>query len=317
MAEVEQDRAAWLEWRRGGLGASDVAAVLGLSPWSSPWSLWADKVGLLGADSDDEAREFGRWAEHMIAPWFEHRTGLTVGCAQEQLVHPAAPWARCTLDGRVFDGPGWTSRGDCLGGLEIKTDYLSRRWETIPAYYQAQGQWQCHIGEFERVWFPVLHGRRLEIYELERDDADIEFLVETAEAFWNDHVLAGVPPDVDGSEATMSALAEVYPAHTPGCTVVLDDEGIEAVADLAAARAEKKRAEQAERAAKAIIAAHLADAEEGTGPGADEAQRLVSWRSQKRTDLDKGRLRAEHPDLYKDYETVTTMRVMRVPKEKK
>ena len=45
LEEAERaERAEWLQWRRGGLGGSDIAGVLGLSPWSSPWSVWADKV---------------------------------------------------------------------------------------------------------------------------------------------------------------------------------------------------------------------------------------------------------------------------------
>lgn len=40
---TDDDRAEWLEWRRNGIGATDVAGILGVSPWASPWSVWADK----------------------------------------------------------------------------------------------------------------------------------------------------------------------------------------------------------------------------------------------------------------------------------
>ncbi len=35
----------WLELRRQGLGASDMAAVMGVSPYKTPYQLWAEKTG--------------------------------------------------------------------------------------------------------------------------------------------------------------------------------------------------------------------------------------------------------------------------------
>lgn len=56
LEEAERaERAEWLQWRRGGLGGSDIAGVLGLSPWSSPWSVWADKV--INRTDDNEAAD--------------------------------------------------------------------------------------------------------------------------------------------------------------------------------------------------------------------------------------------------------------------
>lgn len=307
--DIDEERALWLEWRRQGLGASDIAAVLGLSPWASPWSLWAEKTGLTGDNwTDSEDLEFGRRAELMIGPWFEDRTGLTLGCAQERIEHTEHTWARATLDGRVFDGPNWTDPADCLGGAEIKTDRLSARWEQVPAHYQAQGQWQMFTAGLERVWFPVLHGRRLEIYELERDEADIAMMFDRAREFWFDHVVAGTPPPVDGSDATLTALAEVYPTHTPDTSA---DVPADAVAELVAAKAEKKTAEAREKTAKARLAEALGDAEEGLVAG----RRAVTYRTQSRAGVDLTRLRNDHPDLVAQYDTTTEFRVMRPTKE--
>jgi putative phage-type endonuclease len=305
------DRADWLDWRRQGLGASDVAGILGLSPWVSPWSLWADKLGLTPDQPDNEDLEFGRWAELMIGPWFEHRTGLHVASQQERCVHPELPWARCTLDGRVYDSPASTL---ALGGLEVKTDRKGRTWDGIPAHYQCQAQWQMFVTGMDRVWLPVLHGRRLEVYELDRDQGDIDLIVAEAARFWHDHVVAGVAPDVDGSDATLRALAAVYPDHTPGAGVDLGDQGVALVLALDDARAARRAAEKAENVAKARIAAALGDAEEGTVDG----HRVVTYRTQTSRRIDAERLRVAHPDLAAEFEKTTTSRVMRpaLPKEK-
>lgn len=298
----EQD--AWLDWRRQGLGASDVAAILGLSPWASRWSLWADKTGLTRDQADTEDMEFGRWAELMIGPWFEHRTGLHVACQQERCEHPELSWARCTLDGRVFESP---NSDQPLGVLEIKTVRSSAPWDEIPAHYQCQAQWQMFVTGAERVWFAVLHRRRLEVYQLERDEADIALIAAEAESFWSDHVVAGVAPDVDGSDATWRALTAVWPEHTPGVGVELGSDGAAWVQELLDARAGRRAAEKAENAAKARLAAALGDAEEGVVDG----RRVVTFRAQTTKRLDADRLRRERPDVAAEFEKSTTVRVMR------
>jgi putative phage-type endonuclease len=281
---IDVERAEWLDWRRQGIGASDVAAILGISPWSSPWSVWAEKVGLLDGDDESEAMEFGRWAELMVAPWFEERTGLTVSGAQTQVEHEADAWKRCTVDGFVFEGPApdaphyHDAEGpDVLGLCQIKTTGPGRRWEEIPAHIQAQEQWEMHVTGLDHVWLPVLHGRRLEVYELDRDDADVELIVGRVEAFYRGHVLTGAPPELDGHDATLRALASIYPTHTPGEAVSIDHVA-GALTMLAEAKRARKAAEEEEAAAGALIRWALKSAEEGTVDG----QRAVTLRAQTR-----------------------------------
>ena len=255
-------RAEWLQWRRSGIGASDIGALLGISPWASPWSVWADKLGLLPDDQldDDDPREFGRRAEAMVAPWFHDKTGLYVIGEQLWASNPAEPWMLATPDGVVAEGPH-TALADALGGLEIKATN-DRPWHTIPEHYQAQGQWQMAVCGWERVWFAVLHYRRLRIYELPRDQADIDYMTSRAREFWLRHVLTGEPPEVDGSEATAAAIAAIYPTTTKGETADLDDVA-GAFAMLAQAKADRKDAEAREDAAGNVIRWAMADAEEG------------------------------------------------------
>lgn len=267
MTAATVERAEWKARRRQGLGASDLPAILGLSPWASPFSVWADKSGLL-PDEDDESdfMEFGRWAELMIGPWFTDRTGLLVAGEQMECTHKDEPWMRCTLDGLVFPDrkplAADVSMADALGPLQIKTTSPGRRWEEIPPHILAQEQWELHVTGMDRVWIATLHGRRLEIYELERDQADIDMMVDRARTFWHDHVLAGEPPEVDGSEATAAAIAAIYPTTTKGETADLDDVA-GAFAMLAQAKADRKDAEAREDAAGNVIRWAMADAEEG------------------------------------------------------
>lgn len=306
------NRSEWLQWRRGGIGASDIAAILGISPWNSPWSLWADKCGLVVDDHETDEMIAGRWLELAVGPWFADVTGLTVAGEQAMITHGLYAWARATLDGLVFEGGAEDLNfGAALGGLEIKTTQPGRRWDVIPEHYQAQGQWQMFCANMERVWFAVLHGRRLEVYELERDQADIDLMAERAEAWWQRHVIDGEAPPVDGSDATLRALAALYPDHEPGLAADITDVAA-AVADLEAARAAKKAAEAAEKAAKAVLWHALGDAEVGEVGG----RPAVTLRTQERRGIDLDALRLSHPRAIRRFTTTTTTRVLRVAKKK-
>lgn len=278
----DQERTEWLEWRSRGVGASDVPAILGLSRYASPWSVWAEKTGLLPIeDNESDYAEFGRRAEAMIGPWFEERTGLFAAGEQMRCEQPGHEWRRCTLDGLVFDGP---RRGDAavvehaLGVHQIKTRGPGKRWDEIPPDIAAQEQWEMLVTGLPKAWISVLHGRRLEVYELDRDPDDIDFIVEQVDKFWNEHVLTGEPPELDGHDATLAALAAIYPEHTPKSSVPLD--GIAPVLTMwREAVAARKAAEADEKAAQAVIRWAMKDAHEGTVDG----RRAVTLGSQTRT----------------------------------
>ena len=274
MSTATEARAEWLAWRRTGIGASDVAAILGISPWASPFTVWLDKLGLLSDEEldDDDPKEFGRRAEAMVGPWFADTTGLQLAGEQLWLTSKDEPWMLATPDALVAPAEAeWTNLlapfpDLALGPLEIKTDF-GKPWAEIPAHYQAQGQWQMAVGGWDRMWFAVLHGRRFRTYELERDQADIDMMIERAGAFWVNHVLAEIPPPIDSSEATAQALARLYPTAEKGTTADLADVA-GAFTMLAEAKRARKAAEEQESAAANVIRWAMKDAEQGLVNGA-------------------------------------------------
>ena len=284
------DRDRWLTWRREGVGGSDVAAILGLSPWASPWSVWADKSGLLPPEPENEYMAAGRWLESAIGPWFTHETGLHVAGEQTWCEHNVYRHHRCTVDGFAFEGPddpidmtiaGEVGRryANALGLVEIKVTGPGRRWAEIPPHVQAQDQWQMHVTGLDHVWNPVLMGRRLDIHELERDPADIALMVERVDEFWHEHVMTGRPPPTDDHDATLRAIAAVHPGHVEGKALEADAALRAELRLLASSKAAKSAAARAEKRAKATIAAAMADAEELTVDG----QRVLTYRKQGRT----------------------------------
>lgn len=60
----------WLAFRKNGIGASDAAAVLGLSKWKTNQELWEEKMGLREPKdlSQNERVQYGQAAEsHLVA----------------------------------------------------------------------------------------------------------------------------------------------------------------------------------------------------------------------------------------------------------
>ena len=301
----------WHLWRRSGLGGSDVAAVLGLSPWSSPYSLWAEKVGLIPRDpSSSEAQEAGKMLEAAIGPWFTARTGLGVYGEQNRCEHPGQPWMRCTIDGIVAE------HGRAVGVAEWKvTQDTPESWaEKVPDYYACQATWNMLVTGTTRCWFGVLHtafGRlRFRTYEFTLDESDAKFVQARCEKFWTEHVVTGEPPEIDAHEATTEALTAMWPEATGGT---------EAPAELQAALVQREQWKQTRATADEQVQridnwvrSVLGDAELLTIGG----EKAASWKWQTTRRVDVKALGADHPELVEQYRNETRSRVLRYTKEK-
>lgn len=302
------DRAAWLERRRTGLGGSDIAGVLGLSPWASPWSVWADKCGLTPLESaTSDAMEFGTRAEPMLRGYFEDRTGLTVYGEQREMTAEGAEWMRCTVDGFADDD------GSPLV-VEFKTTSQSaEQWaDGVPVHYQCQATWALAVTGLARVMFGVLHiahGRPLfRVYTFDRDEEEISFVVDRCRRFWFEHVTTGIPPAVDGSKATTQAVSAVYAEPEPTTTVAADDATAGAVAELQALRARLAAMKETETELENRLRAAIGTAEALTVGDAV----AVTWKAQTSSRLDATALRARLPRTAARFTTATSSRVLRI-----
>lgn len=137
------NRTDWLKARRKGIGGSDAASVLGISPWKSNVQLWEEKTGIAEPEdiSDKEVVRFGKESEAAIRRLFEldfpqfHVDYDEFGMKANE---PDCPFIFATLDGELTD------RNGRKGVLEIKTTEIRRsidwkKWSgQIPDYYYAQ-----------------------------------------------------------------------------------------------------------------------------------------------------------------------------------
>ncbi|MDP8971176.1 MAG: YqaJ viral recombinase family protein [Actinomycetota bacterium] len=305
-------REQWLAARRTGIGASEIAAVLGISPYESPFSLYWRKK--LGTDTpENEQMEWGRRHEWAIAKKFaENHAEFYIENPNDTIWrHPDHPWMLATPD-RLL----WTLDGDdadeLIGLAQIKTCYSFDDWgepgtDQIPAYYRAQVQQEMAVMGVDRCYVPVLAGGcHYREYVVDYDPADVELIVKAGAEFMR-RLDADDPPDIDGSEATTRTLKQLHP------TVV--DEAVTIPQDLAAgyrdARARVQIAQLQLVAYENEIRDHLGPARTAVYAGRKVAQRYVY----DVTRLDTARLRAEHPDLAAEYTKTSTVDALRMIKE--
>lgn len=271
-------RESWLLERATGIGASESPAVLGLSPWKSPFQLWAEKTGHVEPDSleGNEPAEFGIRLEKPIAEAFADRTGREVNMwpAYTLVRDPESPWLLCTPDA-TQEVPDRDT-----GIVQIKTAsaYKSADWaEGPPLMYQVQTQMELAVTGYQWGTLVVLiGGQKLRYFDFERNDRFIDALLPKLAEFWK-CVETRMPPEVDGSLATAKILAKLHPEDT-GETVMLPDEAMNWTREIEDAKAAIKAAEEAKVAAENQLKAKLGDASYGLLPDGSR----WSWKTQTR-----------------------------------
>lgn len=91
----------WLAWRKKGIGGSDVAAALHLSPYKTARDLYFDKIGVEPTvEQPDKSITFaiGHLLEDVVAQIFSKKTGFTVYRDQTMYQHPFFPFLLADVD---------------------------------------------------------------------------------------------------------------------------------------------------------------------------------------------------------------------------
>lgn len=215
------------ELNRHGIGASQAAAALSLSPWTPPIVLWSEMVGELPPFEGNELTTWGRHEEPAIRSWYVEHTGHDVHVPPESLFHPEMDWMRATPDGIIVGaGQRWEK------GLEIKKANWrqAHRWgepgtDDVPIEYAIQCAYSMAVTNLP-VWdlCVSIGGDPPAIYTIERDlelEAD---MVEGVAEFW-ELVQERVAPDLDDTKKFGEYLARKYADCTDA--LVPADQSIE------------------------------------------------------------------------------------------
>ena len=291
--QAEKDKDAWAKLRNKGIGGSDVACIMGLNPWKKPYALYCEKVGLVEPEdlSDNEAVEWGVELEPSVAKKFCQKTGFKVK-RWGTVCNPDAPWQMANFD-RLIVGQDI--------GLECKTANAFKKdeWEgdSVPDAYFCQSQWYAYLSGFQGWWIACLiGGQHFEYKFIPRNDEFIADMVNKVNDFWNNHVLAKVPPEVDGSESTSEVIKKIYSTSVADSVIDLPS----AAADWFARYDELKTLEQTIKQQMEECKNHFKEmlGENETGLYGD---RKVTWKMQKgRVTIDAKKLKKLYFDAFVD-----------------
>ncbi|MGS1120366.1 YqaJ viral recombinase family nuclease [Rhodanobacter sp. UC4436_H3] len=294
------DRGQWLAVRQGGVGSSDAAAAVGLSPYKSQLELWLEKTGRAAAKAEttgmDDPCYWGTLLEPYVATAYQQKTGRKVRRVNAVLQHPTFNFMLANLDREVVGSPD-------VQILECKTagEFGSRLWKDgVPEYVQLQVQHQLAVtGNAAADVAVLLCGQKLEIHRIERDDEVIARLVVLETTFWQ-CVEQDVPPSADGSESAARALRQLYPGNDTTLDFGQDEALCETFTALSALKAELEEKERLAEQCKQTIQQAMGDASRAVFQGGEVTFR----RSKDGTSLDTKRLAADHPDIAANYTVI-------------
>lgn len=196
---TSKTREEWLENRKQGIGASEVATVLGINKWETPYQLWRRKVGLDEGKEENLAMRLGHLLEPAVASLWEEETGIKVIKNTEgdwMYVDKDRPFLRVSPD-RLYWLPGEKRNAKNKGILEIKTTQMAVDPDNLPPYWFCQVQMNMGVSGLHHATLAWLsQGRTFGYKEIEFKPDFYEFLVESVSDFWYNNVLANVPPEI-------------------------------------------------------------------------------------------------------------------------
>jgi putative phage-type endonuclease len=257
--------------RRGSIGASDAAAVIGFDPWRSAADVWLEKTSRVGPIvAPSPAMECGTYVEPALLAWAAVRLGDPIRARQVRVSHPDAPELTATLDAVTTGGALIEAKTAGLvgGGGPHLDAWGDAGTDAVPIHVLIQVQHQLALvgAQAERAgvapptvcYVPTLLARRgLVLYAIEPHAGLGRALMDRERQFWRDHVVADVPPP--DSLPSLDVLARR--TRDAGTVTPLADV---TVAAWLAARVRVATAEHDEATARRVLLDELADAESGT-----------------------------------------------------
>lgn len=257
----------WLKMRNEGVGASEVGALLGLSPYETPFGLYLKKTGQIEPEPENEAMKMGHYLEPVVAQLWEEATGekvIKASAADIIYVHPEYDFMRATPD-RIVKGKKKL--------LEIKTTITGVDPDDIYPHWIAQVMYQMYvtgIHEADLAW--LVQGRYFGYAHIPYDEEFANFIAERVKEFWLDNVKGGKEPDL----TTVSDY--VYKGSTPDTSIEADSEAVFDVGELRETNESIASLEAKQEALKDKLKRFMGENEALTFGG----QVLATWKTNKK-----------------------------------
>ena len=216
----------WLGYRRQGIGGSDVAAIMGVSPFATLRDLYNDKCGnpdVIQTEDNWVAKEVGHRLEDLVAKIFAYKTGYKVFAVRKLFRHPFHSFMQANVDFFVELPDG------SIAILECKTtNYNSKeKWNdgAVPVNYE----WQCRhymaVMNLSCAYIACLYGNNENEFvyrRIDRDEVIEADMIEMEAHFWNEYVLGRIePPYTESGDLVLESIRRHYGELDPTVDAVI------------------------------------------------------------------------------------------------
>ena len=319
----------WLQWRRKGIGGSDVAAALGLSPYRTQRELYYDKAGILPlVEAEDKSIMFqiGHLLEDVVAQIFGKKTGFNVFRDQTMYQHPLFPFMLADVDRFIRLPDGRTAI------LECKTAHYDTmcKWanDAVPRHYEMQVRHYMAVMNIDVAYIACLFSNNENDFvwrKIERDLDEEESTIAQLKDFWQSYVLQRMePPLIEKPDMVLDVLRRYYgSADKSAPKVTLSPSFFPVLEQVLVLKQDKAKLEAEVRKLDAQIKSAYAPIADQMGASCTAScehngqQIRITFHPQYREGIPKQKLsvlKAQHPEIYDDFIEITESRVFKLSK---
>lgn len=294
----KSERTVWLQERKTYIGGSDIGCILGFSSYKSPLDIFLDKTTDIIDDTVSEAAYWGIMFEDLVAKEYSTRTGNKIKKSTKLIRHPKYNFLAANID-------RWVIREDGTRHvLECKTASFTRNkmWgeegtDQIPEQYLCQVAYYAAICGVDSVDVAVLiGGQGFRMYRYVKNEEFENKLISAAVAFWNNHVLKGIPP-----EASVASDISKLHSRSNGLAVEANAEITSQIEELKELKRQEKQITAAKADIEIKIKSCLGEYESLVG---QDGTLLATWKNNKpRLVFDTKKLQESDNSLYQQYLT--------------
>lgn len=292
-----KDRNEWLEYRKTGIGSSEISTIVGLNPWETPYQLWRRKKGLDEAKTENFAMKAGHYLEDAVSQFWADETGLQIikSSAGDWLIRDnEREYLQVSPDRTYWLADKPHSKAN-KGILECKTTQMTIDPEDLPKHWFCQVQYQLGVAGLTQgslAW--LCSGREFGYKDIAFVPDFYGWLIEEVDKFWQDNILG----DVEPAATNVQDVLLKFNRHTDGKVLEVDDEIFNAYTKLKEVRKELAAVENQKNELEAKIKMGFGDAEALSYGG----QTIATWKAPKASDkFDAKAFQAAHPEMAKEF----------------
>ena len=313
----------WLDFRRQGIGGSDVAAIMGLSPFCTTRDLYYDKCNIKPVILEEQnwvAKEVGHLLEDLVAKIFSEKLGLRVYQVKTMFSHPLYPFMRADVDYFVDMPDGSTAILECK-----TTNYNCKdHWKdnAVPVNYELQGRHYMAVMNINTVFYACLYGNNENEFIVRRVDRDLDYeqdIIEQEEYFWNEFVKAGVEPSyTEKPDLVMESIRRHYGyADTTAPDMTIDQSFATNLKEYFETKEKKSEVDKESKRLEAILKTSYGPIIDEMGVRCKSTVKKgnilyeIQYKPVYKTTMPKenlAKLETHHPDIYEKYVTTTESR---------